>query len=119
MSGQLQEKQQQQQQQKRRLLTGRDYYDDLCFKAVNQCVGRVVRHKGDYAAVVMVDSRWVAGPAQWAAAQQQQQQQGGRQLPVQKLPGWVQRSLVPTAGEFGQAYKLLAQFFARQRQHTG
>ncbi|WIA09167.1 hypothetical protein OEZ85_008578 [Tetradesmus obliquus] len=87
--------------------------------AVNQCVGRVVRHKGDYAAVVMVDSRWVAGPAQWAAAQQQQQQQqGGRQLPVQKLPGWVQRSFVPTAGEFGQAYKLLAQFYALQRQRT-
>jgi hypothetical protein len=102
------------QQQQQWLLTGRDYYDDLCFKAVNQCVGRVVRHQGDYAALVMVDSRWVAGPAQFAAASQQQQ--GGRQLPVQKLPGWVQRSYVPTAGEFGQAYKLLAQFFARQRQ---
>lgn len=101
-----------------RPLTGRDYYDDLCFKAVNQCVGRVVRHRGDYAAVVLLDSRWVVGPAEWARRQQEQQQgsSASRRVPVQRLPGWLQRSFVPTDGGFGPAAKHLAAFFKQQQQ---
>lgn len=99
----------------RRLLTGRDYYEDLCFKAVNQCVGRVVRHRGDYAAVVLVDQRWVAGPAEWAAISSR----SGRKVPVQKLPGWLQRSYVPTGGDFGPALKQLAAFYKRQAVKSG
>lgn len=95
------------------LLSGRAYYEDLCFKAVNQCVGRVVRHKGDYAAVVLLDTRWVAGPAEWAAASSGSSR---RKLPVQKLPGWLQRSYVPTNGDFGPALQQLAAFFRRQQQ---
>jgi chromosome transmission fidelity protein 1 len=96
-------------------LTGRDYYEDLAFKAVNQCVGRVVRHKGDHAAVVLLDVRWVVAPAEWAAAGERVRT-GGRKLPVQKLPGWLQRSFVPTDGGFGPALKQLAAFFKRQQQ---
>ena len=29
-------------------------------QAVNQCVGRVIRHKGDWAAIILVDERWTA-----------------------------------------------------------
>jgi chromosome transmission fidelity protein 1 len=104
-----------------KVITGREYYEDLCFKAVNQCVGRVVRHKGDYAAVVLLDTRWVAGPAEWAAVSSSsgsgsgQGGSGGRRtVPVQKLPGWLQRSYVPTSGDFGPALKELAGFFRRQ-----
>lgn len=37
--------------------TGREYYSNLCMKAVNQCVGRVIRHRADWAAVLLVDTR--------------------------------------------------------------
>jgi len=101
------------------MITGRDYYEDLCFKAVNQCVGRVVRHKGDYAAVVLLDARWVVGPAEWAALNTSTGSSSStsrRKVPVQKLPGWLQRSYVPTNGDFGPALQQLAAFFKRQKQ---
>lgn len=40
---------------------GCEYFEDLCMKAVNQCIGRVIRHRGDWAAVVLADVRWTAG----------------------------------------------------------
>ena len=39
---------------------GREYFEDLCMKAVNQCIGRVIRHKGDWAAILLVDQRWTS-----------------------------------------------------------
>lgn len=99
------------------MITGRDYYEDLCFKAVNQCVGRVVRHKGDYAAVVLLDARWVVGPAEWATLNSSTgSSTSRRKVPVQKLPGWLQRSYVPTSGDFGPALQQLAAFYKRQKQ---
>ena len=38
---------------------GQVHYDNLCMKAVNQSVGRAIRHKNDYAAILFVDHRWV------------------------------------------------------------
>lgn len=39
---------------------GRQYYEDLCMKAVNQCVGRVIRHRNDWAAILLADTRYVS-----------------------------------------------------------
>ena len=44
---------------------GREYFEDLCMKAVNQCIGRVIRHRGDWATVVLADVRWTAGKSSW------------------------------------------------------
>ncbi len=89
-------------------ISGREYYDNLCMNAVNQCVGRVIRHGGDYAAIVLADARYA-------------QQRASGLSPVQKLPKWIQASYVGTSGEFGAAFSQLKGFFRRheQRQARG
>ena len=54
----------------------RDFYENACMRAVNQCVGRAIRHKGDYAAIMMLDKRY-----------------GGERI-QNKLPKWIRGSLV-------------------------
>ena len=34
------------------------HYENLCMKAVNQSVGRAIRHKEDYAAILFLDHRF-------------------------------------------------------------
>lgn len=41
-------------------------------KAVNQCVGRVIRHAGDHAAVVLADARYLPAPHALTQAHAQQ-----------------------------------------------
>lgn len=74
----------------------RDFYENACMRAVNQCVGRAIRHKGDYAAIMMLDKRY-----------------GGERI-QNKLPKWIRASL--TAGTSVQgAEKALNNFFAVKR----
>lgn len=73
-------------------------------KAVNQCVGRVIRHRGDYAAIVLADARWVTG--------NDGVQPGKGCRPVgalKKLPQWIQESLC-TCKTFGDAFGRLHRF---------
>ncbi|KAK3898673.1 ATP-dependent RNA helicase chl1, partial [Staphylotrichum tortipilum] len=49
----------------------REFYENACMRAVNQSIGRAIRHRGDYAAVVLVDRRF-----------------GGERVRG-KLPGWI------------------------------
>eukprot|EP00931_Biecheleriopsis_adriatica_P089373 TRINITY_DN6351_c0_g1_i1.p1 TRINITY_DN6351_c0_g1~~TRINITY_DN6351_c0_g1_i1.p1 ORF type:complete len:884 (-),score=190.74 TRINITY_DN6351_c0_g1_i1:49-2700(-) len=43
-------------------LTGREFYTARCMKAVNQCIGRSIRHAKDWAAILLLDHRY-AQPA--------------------------------------------------------
>ena len=78
-----------------------DFYENLCMKAVNQSIGRAIRHRGDYAAIVFADRRYCSGGG--AAA---------------KIPAWIAQSFRATEN-FGQAYGALAQFFRKRRQLPG
>ncbi|KAF1916426.1 helicase C-terminal domain-containing protein [Ampelomyces quisqualis] len=58
----------------------RDFFENACMRAVNQCVGRAIRHKGDYAAILMLDRRY------------------GTKRIQDKLPKWIRGSLTTGLG---------------------
>lgn len=55
-------------------LTGNIYYESLCLKRINQSIGRAVRHKDDYACIILVDQRYTM------------------QKVNSKISGWIMRS---------------------------
>lgn len=40
------------------LEAAKEYYENLCMRAVNQCAGRVIRHANDYASIIFIDARY-------------------------------------------------------------
>jgi chromosome transmission fidelity protein 1 len=58
----------------------REFYENACMRQVNQCVGRAIRHKGDYAAILMLDRRY-----------------GSKRI-KDKLPKWIRSSLTGGLG---------------------
>ncbi|KAL5043405.1 hypothetical protein BDW71DRAFT_187975 [Aspergillus fruticulosus] len=75
---------------------GRDFYENACMRAVNQCIGRAIRHRDDYAAIVLIDKRY------------------GRASIQAKLPGWIKHSLEKDSVLLPAAATLdgLSQFFS-------
>lgn len=79
---------------------GRDFYENACMRAVNQCIGRAIRHVNDYAAIVMIDRRYETPRIQG------------------KLPGWIRGSFVASPSERpAQAtVRRLSKFFAEKAE---
>ncbi|KAJ5233479.1 uncharacterized protein N7469_005245 [Penicillium citrinum] len=75
---------------------GKEFYENSCMRAVNQCIGRAIRHVNDYAAIVMIDRRYETPRIQ------------------SKLPGWIQGSLVSAATDrpAQMTVQRLSRFFA-------
>jgi len=48
--------------QKPEILPGRDWYEIQAFRALNQALGRCIRHKNDWGAILMVDDRYAKNP---------------------------------------------------------
>jgi len=73
----------------------REFYENACMRAVNQSVGRAIRHKGDFASIVMIDQRF------------------GKESIKNKLPGWIKEGLVEGAGKksFGILMGRLGAFY--------
>jgi chromosome transmission fidelity protein 1 len=61
-------------------VAAREFYENACMRQVNQCVGRAIRHKGDYAAILMLDRRY-----------------GSKRI-QDKLPKWIRSSLTGGLG---------------------
>ncbi|KAL2093534.1 hypothetical protein ACEWY4_010846 [Coilia grayii] len=64
---------------------GRALVENLCMKAVNQSIGGAIRHRGDYACVVLLDRRF------------------SRPVTLQKIPEWI-RTSTQTHTSFGPAF---------------
>ena len=69
-----------------------EFYENLCMKAVNQSIGRSIRHIGDYSCVLFLDRRYA------------------REQVLRKLPSWI-KSNVQVCGQFGQAVGLITKFY--------
>ena len=82
----------------------RDFYENACMRAVNQSIGRAIRHRADYAAILLLDKRYA----------------GGSGRIEEKLPEWIRQGLVkPVPGEgFGGVTKRLADFFKEKEANS-
>lgn len=52
----------------------REHAEDVCMRSVNQAIGRVIRHKDDWASILLMDSRYT------------------QKRIKDKLPGWIKAS---------------------------
>ncbi|XP_061389339.1 ATP-dependent DNA helicase DDX11 [Musca vetustissima] len=76
--------------------SGAEYYENLCMKAVNQCIGRSVRHIRDYACVYLLDERYA------------------RENIQRKLPQWISRHL-QVATTYGKVQAGTVKFFKQKK----
>ncbi|XP_054781218.1 uncharacterized protein LOC129288594 isoform X2 [Prosopis cineraria] len=84
---------------------GKEYYENLCMKAVNQSIGRAIRHINDYAAILLVDTRYASDSSKRSFSH-----------PVNKLPRWIKDRLVSSTTNYGEVHRLLHQFFKFNRK---
>ncbi|TCD66273.1 hypothetical protein EIP91_001602 [Steccherinum ochraceum] len=73
-----------------------ELYENMCMNAVNQSIGRAIRHRGDWAALVLIDGRYSAPRIR------------------QKLPKWIGEHTTVTE-TFGEAMKELGRFYREKR----
>ncbi|RAH71009.1 DNA helicase [Aspergillus aculeatinus CBS 121060] len=79
---------------------GREYYENACMRAVNQCIGRAIRHRNDYAAIVLMDKRY------------------DRTNIRGKLPAWIKQSMATASVNqpAGRTIQSLSDFFRDDKQ---
>lgn len=75
---------------------GRELYENLCMRAVNQSIGRAIRHQNDYATILLVDQRY------------------GTPRISKKLPQWIGKDL--KVGGFSDAVRNVAGFFREKKK---
>lgn len=78
---------------------GQQYYENLCIKGINQSIGRAIRHRKDYAAVILLDRRYSTKTSIRSG-----------------LPSWMSKSLVDH-NQFGFMLSQLKEFYKRMSMH--
>ncbi|OJT06295.1 hypothetical protein TRAPUB_2875 [Trametes pubescens] len=78
---------------------GTELYENMCMNAVNQSIGRAIRHRGDWAALILVDGRYASPRIR------------------SKLPKWIEAGTTVADG-FGQAMKELGRFYREKKAQT-
>ncbi|KAJ7644317.1 helicase C-terminal domain-containing protein [Roridomyces roridus] len=73
-----------------------ELYENLCMNAVNQSIGRAIRHKNDWASLILLDKRYASSSIR------------------EKLPKWIGGKLTLADG-FGQAIRELGTFYKNKR----
>lgn len=80
---------------------GREFYENACMRAVNQSIGRAIRHRGDYAGILLLDRRY------------------GTPRIESKLPAWIRQGIIVKDGAdggFGQVVEHLRVFFKGKKK---
>ena len=75
-----------------KMLTGQEWYNQQAARAINQAIGRVIRHRGDYGAIILADARFAGANVR------------------SQLSAWI-RPYVQTYPSFGTFTGGLARFF--------
>ncbi|KAI8881907.1 DNA repair helicase [Backusella circina FSU 941] len=78
---------------------GAEYYENLCMRGVNQSIGRAIRHKGDYATIVLLDKRY------------------SQPRIKNKLPKWI-GSHIEHYEQFGKVLGRTGKFFRERKQNN-
>lgn len=84
----------------------REFYENVCMRAVNQCVGRAIRHIKDYSAIILIDERY------------------GQPHIQEKLSQWVRKRIVSPKGQINgsltdeQLIAHIKSFFSRHKVNT-
>lgn len=72
---------------------GTQFYENMCMNAVNQSIGRAIRHKSDWATILLIDERYMSSRIR------------------NKLPSWIQASYYNGSGEWSSNIKQLKNFY--------
>uniref|UniRef100_A0A2D4GHW2 ATP-dependent helicase C-terminal domain-containing protein n=1 Tax=Micrurus corallinus TaxID=54390 RepID=A0A2D4GHW2_MICCO len=73
--------------------------ENLCMKAVNQSIGRAIRHQEDFASIVFLDHRYT------------------RPAVLNKLPQWI-KSRTQIKDRFGPAFAALRKFHWEKKSNS-
>jgi len=75
---------------------GKQLLTNACFKAVNQSIGRAIRHANDYAAIILLDARFLSTDSQ------------------AQLPDWI-RKKYERCTSLGKCIGSISKFFISKR----